>query len=196
MGTPVRQAGAFEGNEGWDGKSPPVADKTNRRAALLTTVPRGRRLVVIVWVFAAIVICLLTAALYSLELLSAGRAFVGAEGQWSRGHKDAAFYLTRYALNSHEEDYRAYERALAVVQGARRARLALTKDVPDYSAARIGFIEGRTHPSDIDAMMTLFRRFRDVGPVKQATILWERADANIDELAAIGHELYKAGPTG
>jgi diguanylate cyclase (GGDEF)-like protein/PAS domain S-box-containing protein len=162
---------------------------------LLNTVPRGRRLVVIVWVFAAIVICLLTAALYSLELLSAGRAFVGAEGQWSRGHKDAAFYLTRYALSSHDEDYHAFTRALSVVQGARRARTALTREDPDYAAARAGFIEGRNHPSDIDAMMTLFRRFRDVGPVKQAVTLWERADTAIDELAVIGHELYKAGPT-
>src|SRR5438132_294389 len=87
-----------------------------------STVPRGRRLVVIVWVFVAIVICLLTAAVYSVELLAAGRAFVGAEGQWSRAQKDAAFYLTRYALNGNEDDYRQYERAMAVPLGeAQRA---------------------------------------------------------------------------
>ncbi len=44
-------------------------------------------------------------------------------------------------------------------------------------------------------MMTLFRRFRDLGPIKQSVFLWERADTHIDDLAAIGHELYKAGPT-
>jgi diguanylate cyclase (GGDEF)-like protein/PAS domain S-box-containing protein len=159
------------------------------------TVPRGRRLVVIVWVFAGIVLCLLTAAVYSVELLSAGRAFVGAEGQWSRSQKDAAFYLTRYALNSDEEDYQAFERAIAVPQGDRRARIELMKPDPDFAAARAGFIQGRVHPADIDAMMTLFRRFRDVGPVKQAVFLWERADSHIDGLTAIGHELYKAGPS-
>lgn len=162
---------------------------------MLNSVPRGRRLVLIVWVFAAIVICLLTAALYSLELLSAGRAFVGAEGHWSRAQKDAAFYLTRYALNSNEEDYRAFERALAVPRGDRKARIEVLKPEPDYTAARAGFMEGRNHPSDIDAMMTLFRRFRDFGPVKQAVFLWERADSHVEDLAAIGHELYKAGPT-
>ena len=41
--------------------------------------PRGRRLVLIVWLFVGIVVCLLVAAVYSVELLSAGRAFVGAE---------------------------------------------------------------------------------------------------------------------
>src|SRR5260221_14608973 len=110
------------------------------------TLPRGRRLVVIVWVFVGIVVCLLIAAVYSVELLAAGRAFVGAEGQWSRAQKDAAFYLTRYALNGLEEDYRAFERAMAVPRGDRRAREELSKPQPDYAAARAAFIEGRNHP--------------------------------------------------
>src|SRR5258708_38299544 len=73
-----------------------------------STVPRGRRLVVIVWVFVAIVICLLTAAVYSVELLAAGRAFVGAEGQWSSAQKDAAVYLTRSPLNGNTDAYHQY----------------------------------------------------------------------------------------
>jgi diguanylate cyclase (GGDEF)-like protein/PAS domain S-box-containing protein len=158
-------------------------------------IPRARRLVVIVWLFAGIVVCLLTAAVYSVELLAAGRAFVGAEGQWSRAQKDAAFYLTRYALNGLEEDYRAFERAMAVPRGDRRAREELTKPEPDYAAARAAFTEGRNHPADIDAMMTLFRRFSGFGPIKQAVFLWQRADTHIDDLGAIGTELYKAGPT-
>jgi diguanylate cyclase (GGDEF)-like protein/PAS domain S-box-containing protein len=159
-----------------------------------STVPRGRRLVVIVWVFVGIVICLLTAAVYSVEMLSAGRAFVGAEGQWSRAQKDAAFYLVRYALNGNEEDYRAYERAMAVPLGDRKAREALLKDEPDLAAARAGFLQGRSHPQDVDAMMTLFRRFSGIGPVKQAVFLWRRADSTIDDLASVGTELYKTGP--
>ena len=160
-----------------------------------STVPRGRRLVVIVWVFVGIVVCLLTAAVYSVELLAAGRAFVGAEGQWSRSQKDAAFYLSRYALSGNDEDHKAFEQALRVPLGDRRARIALLKDDPDFAAARAGFIEGRNHPADIDSMMTLFRRFHALGPMKQAVFLWERADGHIDDLATIGHELYKEGPT-
>src|SRR5258708_14339597 len=132
------------------------------------TIPRGRRLVVIVWVFEAIVVTLLTAAVYSVELLSAGRAFVGAEGQWSRSQKDAAFYLSRYALNSDEADYKSFERALAVPNADRRARIELMKADPDFNVARPAFIDGRNHPADIAAIMTLFRRFRDLGPIKQS----------------------------
>ena len=160
-----------------------------------STVPRARRLVVIVWVFVGIVICLLTAAVYSVELLAAGRAFVGAEGQWSRAQKDATFYLTRYALNGAEEDYRSFERAMAVPLGDRQAREELMKPEPDFALARAGFIAGRNHPQDIDAMMTLFRRFAPFGPVKQAVFLWQRADATMEDLRSVGTELYKAGPT-
>jgi hypothetical protein len=108
-----------------------------------STIPRGRRLVVIVWVFVGIVICLLTAAVYSVELLAAGRAFVGAEGQWSRAQKDAAYYLTRYAQTGVEEDYKLFERAMSVPYGDRRAREALLSESPDLSVARAGFTEAR-----------------------------------------------------
>src|SRR5258707_10044146 len=155
----------------------------------LTAVPRGRKLVVITWVFAGIVVLLLLASFYSLALLSAGRAFVGAEGQWSRAQKDAIFHLTRYALYSEDEDYDAFEKEIAVPRADRRARIELTKADPDYRIARQGFIDGRNHPADIESMINLFRRFRDLGPVKQALFLWERADNHVDDLVAIGHEL-------
>ena len=157
------------------------------------SVPRGRRLVAIVWLFVGIVLCLLLAAVYSLELLSAGRAFVGAEGQWSRAQKDAAFHLSRYALTRDEAQYEAFERAIAVPIGDRKARLELARDEPDLAAVRAGFVAGRNHPADIDAMVTLYRRFRNFPPVQQAVFLWERADGHIDDLANLGRELRQGG---
>jgi len=158
-----------------------------------STIPRGRRLVLIVWLFVGIVVCLLVAAVYSVELLSAGRAFVGAEGQWSRAQKDAAFQLQRYVLTGDESYYDGFERALSVPLGDRKARIELLKDTPDFSVVRTGFTEGRNHPADIDAMITLYRRFRHFSPVEQATFLWERADGHIDDLAAIARELKATG---
>ncbi len=159
----------------------------------LNTVPRGRRLVLIVWLFVGIVVLLLIAAVYSVELLSAGRAFVGAEGQWSRAQKDAAYQLQRYALTGDEDHLLNFERAIAVPLGDRKARLELLKPEPDFAVVRAGFIEGRNHPADIDAMITLYRRFRHFTPVQQATFLWERADSHIDDLASVARELESAG---
>lgn len=154
------------------------------------SVPRGRRLVVIVWLFAGIVICLLIAAINSVDLLSAGRAFVGAEGQWSRAQKDAVFYLSRYAQTRDEALYDAFQHAIAVPLGTRKARIEMVKKDPDLALVRTGFLEGRNHPADIDSMITLFQRFRGFAPVQQSLFLWERADAGVDDLISIGHELH------
>jgi diguanylate cyclase (GGDEF)-like protein/PAS domain S-box-containing protein len=167
---------------------------TSRPLPGLTVVPRGKRLVVIVWLFVAIVICLLTAAVYSVELLSAGRAFVGAEGLWSRAQKDAVFHLTRYTLNGSDADFEAFERAISVPRGVRHARMELAKPEPDFNLVKDGFLQGRNHPADIDPMITLFRRFRHFGPVEETVRLWERADGHIEDLVYIAHEIRAAGP--
>jgi diguanylate cyclase (GGDEF)-like protein/PAS domain S-box-containing protein len=160
------------------------------------SVPRGRRLVVIVWLFAGIVVCLLVAAINSVDLLSAGRAFVGAEGQWSRAQKDAVFYLSRYAQTHDENLYDAFQHAIAVPLGTRKARIEMLRPDPDLSVVRAGFIEGRNHPADIDSMITLFQRFRSFAAVQQAMFLWERADAGVDDLISIGRELHDGPATG
>src|SRR5947209_7053090 len=137
--------------------------------------PRGKRLVVIVWLFAGIVACLLVAAVLSLGLLSAGRAFVEAAGHWTRAQKEAAFHLTRYSLLHDEADYDAFNRAIAVTQGDRRARIELEKLAPDLAAVRAGFADAHNNPGDIEPMITLFRLLRGFGPVERAVALWRQA---------------------
>lgn len=154
------------------------------------TLPRGRRLVAIVWLFAGIVACLLIAAVFSLGVLSSGRAFVEAEGHWTRAQKEAVFHLTRYALVRNEADFDAFNRAIAVPLGARRARVELLKPDPDLDVARAGFLEGRNHPGDVESMITLFRWMKDFGPVERAVSLWTRADAHIDELLEVAQEIH------
>ena len=151
--------------------------------------PRGRRLVAIVWVFAGIVACLLIAAVFSLGLLSAGRAFVEAEGHWTRAQKEAAYHLTRFALVRDAADDDAFNRAIAVPLGDRRARLELLKPEPDLDLARAGFLEGRNHAGDVESMITLFRWLKDFGPMERAIALWSRADTHIDELLEVAKEV-------
>src|SRR5690242_2290073 len=153
-------------------------------------VPRGRRLVAIVWLFTGIVSCLLVAAVLSLGLLSAGRAFVEAQGLWTRAQKEAAFHLTRYTLLHEEADYDAFSRAIAVPLGDRRARLELEKQKPDLEAVRQGFAAGHIHPGDIESMMTLFRLLDDYEPAQRVVAMWREADAHIEELAQVAQEVH------
>src|SRR5262245_36807192 len=87
---------------------PPKARSFSVRADPLTHVPRPaeRRtpseLFLLSGALVSIVVCLVFLSLFSMELLSAARAYVNGEALWSKGQKDAALFLNRYA-QSHSE---------------------------------------------------------------------------------------------
>jgi len=149
----------------------------------------GRRLGLIVWLFVGIVVALLALVVYSVNLLSSGRALVAAESTWSKSQKDAIFYLKRYALDRTDSDYRAFERAIAVPLALRSARLEMANAQPDFDAVRAYLVRGGSHPDDVDGMVDLAWRLRRFGQISDAMVLWERSDVVIDELAALGRRI-------
>jgi len=138
----------------------------------------------------AVVTALLVLVAASMDTLSAGRAYVGGEGLWSKSQKDAVHYLLRYARTLDARDHDQYLDAIAVTLGDRKAREALDRPVPDYAAAHAGFIDGRNHPDDVDAMATLFVRFRHVSYVARAIDIWAGADREIEKLQAAASQLH------
>ncbi len=150
----------------------------------MLTAPRSsrRRLLLLVAPVVLVVAALLLLVAASMETLSAGRAYVGGEGLWSKAQKDAVQHLQRYARSFEERDYERYRAAIAVTLGDRKAREALDRPNPDYATARRGFIEGRNHPDDVDAMAKLFVRFRNVSYVARAIDIWGAADREIEKL--------------
>ncbi|MEW6687866.1 MAG: EAL domain-containing protein [Pseudomonadota bacterium] len=144
--------------------------------------PAPRRLLALTLPLVAIVAALVGLAAASMETLSAGRAYVGGEGLWSKAQKDAVAHLLRYARSFDERHYRRYLAAIAVPLGDRKAREALEAPQPDFEAARRGFIEGRNHPDDVDAMARLFVRFRHVSYVDKAIGIWAEGDRRIEQL--------------
>ena len=140
------------------------------------------RLLSVVWPFLLTIAGGLLLALMSMELMSAGRAYVSGESLWSKGQKNAVLHLGEYALTCNPVDFRRYEQALAVPKGDRIARLALSQPEPDRVRAREGFLQGQNHPSDVDGMIMLFVRFGRVSFMREAIDIWTAADALIDEL--------------
>lgn len=143
----------------------------------------------IVWLFVAIVILLLGLTVYSSQLLSSGRAFIAAESAWSKAQKHAVFYLTRYATERAEGDYEAFERAMRVIEGDRRARLEFLKPSPDISVVRKGLVEGGVHPTEIDGLVSLYGRLDGFAPMDYVLGLWEKSDFHIDSLQRVAREL-------
>ena len=170
-----------------------MQDRTIPRPMTHTPAPsRGRRLVLIVWLFVAITVSVLVLAVQSIGLLSAGRAYVAGESLWSKGQKDAVLYLERYANERDEADFAAYRAAIAIPLGDHIARLELDKPDPDLARAREGFLQGHNHPDDIEGMIRLYRRFRHLGPIEQAIDIWTEADTSILELTRVAEALHEA----
>ncbi|MEX1170210.1 MAG: PAS domain S-box protein [Chloroflexota bacterium] len=126
---------------------------------------------------------------FSLQIETGVRAFVGGEGLYSKGQKDAVFHLIRYADTHDEAEYEAYLDAIAIPLGDEIARLELEKPNPDLDVAYAGFAQGRNHPADIPTLMTTFRVFRNVSYIDQAIAIWTEGDGLIDQLVAAGDRL-------
>src|ERR1700722_8914452 len=92
----------------------------------------------IIWMFAAIVLCLLLLANFSFGLLSSVRAYVGAESLWSKAQKDAVYHLQKYAATGAQEELREFRTDIEVTLGANDARVEMDKPNPDFEKVRRG----------------------------------------------------------
>lgn len=85
----------------------------------------NRLLLKTIWPFVLVVAIVLTMTIFCIDLLSSIRAYVAAESQWSKGQKDAIYYLERYADTGAEGSRQKYLTAIAAPLAYHRARLAL-----------------------------------------------------------------------
>ena len=156
-----------------------------------------QRLIGLVWPFLAVVLIQAMVATLSLHTLSAVRAYVGGESQWSKGQKQAIYFLSLYADTGGQEYFSEYRRAIAIPLADRSARLALEQAAPDMTAARLGFLGGGNHADDIAGMIWLFQNFRGVSYLDTAIRHWTAADEMILAIEKLGdgvHGRLEQGP--
>lgn len=139
----------------------------------------------IVALFVAMTTLQASVAAFSIQLLSAVRAYVTGESLYSKGQKDAQIYLLDYAEKHREEDYARFMAALAVPLGDRAAREALQQPEPDLERARQGFIEGGNHADDIDGLIRLFLWFRHVPFMSKPIATWTDGDLVIEQMRGL-----------
>jgi diguanylate cyclase (GGDEF)-like protein len=150
----------------------------------------GKRMLLIVSPFLAIVVVLVWVAIASIDILAAGRAYVEGESLWSKNQKEAVFHLLRFADTSSESDFRNYQEAMMVPRSFRRARVELEKQAPNYSTVRDSLLEGGTHPDDIPGVIRLYQRFHGVSYMQRVLDIWRLGDEFVARLDAAAEELY------
>ncbi|MBO9571106.1 MAG: hypothetical protein J7497_02705, partial [Chitinophagaceae bacterium] len=150
----------------------------------------SKKLYFTVGIMAALIIIELAALTFSINTLSAVRAYVCGESLWSKAQKDAMYQLQKYGRSHNEEDYQGFLAHMQVSVGDRQLLMEMRKEEPDMDAARHGFVMGRNHPDDLVGIVNLFRRFNNVYYISKAMLAWSRADSLVAQLPPIAAELH------
>lgn len=147
------------------------------------------RLYFVVGIMAFLIVLEVVILGFTISALSGVRAFVGGEGLWSKGQKNAAYAISNYVKSYNENDYADFLNFLKVPLGDKRALEAMEKSKLDYKAAYDGFIEGGNHPDDIDGMINLFKNGRHISYIDKAAQIWHKGNDNIDSLVDAANQL-------
>ena len=154
------------------------------------------KLLGIILPFVAVVAFQVLLGSLSLYALSAVRAYVAGESLWSKGQKDAIYYLNLYAESQNPQILERYRQAIAVPWGGHELRKALDLPTPDQEAARQGFLQGGNHPDDVNRVVWFYRNFRHISYMERAVDRWAMGDIYLAELDLLAEQMQEVFAEG
>jgi signal transduction histidine kinase len=159
--------------------------------AWFRNIPISKKLYFTVGIMAALIVIELAALTFSVNILSSVRAYVGGEGLWSKAQKDGMYQLLKYGRNHNEYEYQKFLEFMQVSSGDHQVLVEIQKEKPDLDIARQGLLQGRNHADDLDGMIQLFIRFKNVYYINKAMVAWAKADSLVTTLLPIGAALHE-----
>jgi len=140
----------------------------------------------VIVVFAASIIIILN--YYTVRVLSAARAYINGESQFSKAQKDASAYLINYIYLENDTDFADFEKNIRIPCGDFIARISLSSSPKNERTAWKGFFQAKNHPEDIGDMIWLYNNFKDLKLFKKAIGLWKDADEMVISLSNLGNQ--------
>ncbi|WP_157544023.1 sensor histidine kinase [Mucilaginibacter paludis] len=131
---------------------------------------------------------------YTIKILSASRAYIAGESQYSKGQKDASSLLITYIHSRDPAAYSSFIKNIKIPIGDRVAREALAVH-KNEAIARQGFLQANNSPEDIDDMLWLFKRFERVDLFAKAINIWYQGDVMIEQLRQLGVKIHQISST-
>jgi len=122
---------------------------------------------------------------HTIKILSASRAYINGESQYSKGQKEASARLISYIYQQKEIDYTSFQNEIQIPIGDRIARNALLEG-NKHALATNGFLQAKNNIADIDDMIWLFDHFKNVGLFAKAISIWGEGDILIGQLRQTG----------
>lgn len=148
--------------------------------------------VVIIAVFIVLALFMVVATHYGTKTLSAVRAYIAAEGQWTKGQKEATHLLIQYSIYQQPELYGQFQDRLELHRGFKAARQTLISENPDHDLAFRGFQTADIHSQDTELLIWLSQFYDDISYMEQAYEIWRQGDERIAELDSLAGELLDA----
>jgi signal transduction histidine kinase len=127
---------------------------------------------------------------YTLKTVSAVRAYIHGESQYSKEEKDASRNLIMYINTEEKEYWNKFQNSIKVPLGDSIARVELTKK-GEVSVIREGLLTGRNHEEDVNNMIWLFNNFSTVPFMKKAIETWKEADRLIGIKIQLGDRAHQ-----
>lgn len=155
---------------------------TQKIISRLKNITIRKKLYFTVGIMAFLIAAELATLVLTIHTLSSTRAFVAGEGLWSKAQKNAVYFLVQYGNGWDERDYKRFLTLLRVQEGGEIARLEFGKKDPDLNIAREGLLKAGNHPDDIEGMIKLFTRFRNVSYIEEAINAWAKEDSLMKDL--------------
>lgn len=150
-----------------------------------------RKLILIVIVFSTLIIVLMGMNYFVMSTLSTVRAFVAGEAFYSKGQKDATYFLARYTSTHREEEYQLFLENVKIPVGDRIVREELLKEDTDYLIVDAGLIQAKNYPDETRDVARLFKRFKNLSYFKKSIMFWTLGDAEVQKLIDVAEEIHK-----
>jgi hypothetical protein len=148
---------------------------------------KQKKLLLLVVLIASIILILTN--FYTIKVLSAVRAYINGESEFSKGQKDASIFLVTYLQTGNKEYMYGFSKAISIPIGDNIARTSLTNNDKDALTTQ-GFLMGRNHTDDIPDMIWLFKTFHNISFMQQAIEIWAATEPLINRLDSFGHSIY------
>lgn len=124
------------------------------------------------------------------KIMSGIRAYVAAEGMWSKAQKEANNSLLKYSTSFDQADYQQFLLFLQLPLHDTKTRLELDKPNPNIDYVRQESVMGGNNPADVDDLIFLYQRFRHVSYMDKAIGIWAQGDGYIQQFLIIGEKIH------
>lgn len=159
---------------------------------LLESIKTRKKNLAIIGVFLVLALFIAATTYYGTKTLSAVRAYVTAEGQWTEAKSRGIHLLLQYNNTEHPEYYDQAQKQFALHQGFKQARRALTSETLNRELAVQGFQKAGIPPRDIDLLIWLGSSFQYIERLDKAFSIWEEGEHYVSALDSLGGQLHKA----